>query len=157
MTKLTSEEKSLNYELSEMTTGDLDQVAQIEISCFSNPWPRESFRHDLSDRRAYTLVAKEGEKVLAYLVGYIIEEELQIVNIAVRTEHRRRGIGERLLVEALSHGRKVGCRYAVLDVRPSNSAAVQLYNKFGFSLVGHRPWYYADPSENALIMTKDLS
>jgi ribosomal-protein-alanine N-acetyltransferase len=157
MTKLTREQKSLNYELSGMTTGDLDQVAQIESSCFSNPWPRESFRHDLSDRRAYTLVAKEGEKVLAYLVAYIIEEELQIANIAVRAEHRRRGIGERLLAEALSRGRKIGCRYAVLDVRPSNSAAAQLYSKFGFSLAGHRPWYYADPSENALIMTKDLS
>ena len=140
-----------------MANGDLDEVAQIETSCFSNPWPRASFRHDLSDRRAYTLVAKEGKRVLAYLVAYIIEDELQIANIAVRTEHRRQGIGESLLVEALSHGRKIGCRYAVLDVRPSNSAAVQLYNKFGFSLVGHRPWYYTDPSENALIMTKDLS
>lgn len=157
MTKLTSEQKSLDCQLVEMTAEDIEQVALIERSCFSNPWPKESFRHDISNSFAYTLVAREGRVVLGYLVAYLIAEELQIANIAVRPQYRRRGIGRSLLAKALSEGRRIGCRYAILDVRPSNIAGMQLYDKFGFRKVGRRPKYYATPSEDGLIMGKNLT
>lgn len=157
MTKLTSEQKSLDCQLVEMTAEDIEQVALIERSCFSNPWPEESFRHDISNSFAYTLVAKEGRVVLGYLVAYLIAEELQIANIAVRPQYRRRGIGRSLLAKALSEGRRIGCRYAILEVRPSNVAATQLYGKFGFRRVGRRPKYYAAPSEDSLIMGRNLT
>lgn len=154
---MTSEQKSLDYQLVEMSGEDIQQVASIEKSCFSNPWPEESFRQDISNSFAYTLVAREGRVVLGYLVAYLIAGELQIANIAVSPRYRRGGIGSSLLTKALSEGRRVGCRYAVLDVRPSNLAAVQLYDKFGFRKVGRRPRYYTAPSEDGLVMGKNLT
>lgn len=154
---MTTQQKSLNYRLVEMTGEDLAQIALIERSCFSSPWPKESFRHDISNPFAYTLVAKEGRVVLGYLVAYLNAEELQIANIAVRPQDRRRGIGRSLLAKALSEGRRSGYRYALLDVRASNIAATQLYAEFGFCQIGRRPRYYTAPSEDGLIMRKNLT
>ena len=93
------------------------------------------------------------------LVGYaclwVVAEVAHITNIATHTSYRRRGIGSRLLRHALRVARKHHCEAATLEVRPSNTPALQLYERFGFQNVGRRKRYYREYGEDALIMELD--
>ena len=80
-------------------------------------------------------------------------DEAHITTFAVHPGWRRRGIGDRLLLELLDIALERGAREATLEVRLSNLPARRLYEKFGFRPVGLRPRYYTDDNEDALIMT----
>ena len=80
---------------------------------------------------------------------------MHILNLAVHPGHRRRSIARRLLAEALAQARTLGAELAWLEVRPSNLAALALYESFGFRQVGRRPRYYDDTHEDALLLTLD--
>jgi ribosomal-protein-alanine N-acetyltransferase len=70
----------------------------------------------------------------------------------VHPQHRRKGYGRILLIELLTSAYQRGLEWATLEVRPSNQAAVQLYEGFGFETVGRRRRYYQDDGEDALIL-----
>jgi ribosomal-protein-alanine N-acetyltransferase len=82
-------------------------------------------------------------------------DELHINNLAVLPAYRRAGIGLALLRHALDEGARMGARRATLEVRRSNEAARQLYERFGFSVVGVRHGYYSNPVEDALVLWRE--
>ena len=94
-----------------------------------------------------------------YLVGFVglwyMAGEAHIVSIAVRETHRRKGLGELLLISALEMGMRRDCQVLTLEARVSNAPAIALYEKYGFSVVGIRRGYYSDNAEDATIMTTD--
>ena len=77
-------------------------------------------------------------------------------NFAVDPLRQREGIGRMLLANLIEAARARGCRRATLEVRPSNTPALMLYEAFGFSLVGLRSRYYADTGEDALLLERAL-
>src|SRR4030067_1421735 len=87
------------------------------------------------------------------IVMWLIVDEAHIATLAVEPEYRRQGIGRNLLATALREAAHIGMREATLEVRANNLAAQRLYQKFMFEIVGFRPHYYRDNSEDALIMT----
>ena len=102
----------------------------------------------------YYWVAEEQGEVIAYLNLQKILEEGDIYKIAVRLDKRRQGIGEQLLEYAIQEAKKEGITQITLEVRKSNTAAISLYQKKGFSQEGIRPDYYEKPKEDAIIMWK---
>src|SRR5216683_3224520 len=82
-------------------------------------------------------------------------DELHINNLAVLPAYRRAGIGSALLTHVLDEGARMGARRATLEVRRSNEAARQLYERFGFSVVGVRQGYYSNPVEDALVLWRE--
>ena len=92
-----------------------------------------------------------------YLIFWVVLDEMHILNLAVHPDHRRRSIAQRLLAEGLAQARTLGAELAWLEVRPSNLAALALYESFGFKEVGRRPRYYDDTQEDALLLTLDWS
>jgi ribosomal-protein-alanine N-acetyltransferase len=92
--------------------------------------------------------------IVAYCVAQIVVDELHIHNLVVRQGARSQGLGGRLLrvVLALAAGR--GARVALLEVRQSNWAAIQLYRSAGFQAVGLRRDYYERPREDAVLLRK---
>ena len=92
-----------------------------------------------------------------YLVGFVglwyMAGEAHIVSIAVREAHRRKGLGELLLIGALEMGMRRDCQVLTLEARVSNEAAIALYDKYGLEEVGIRRRYYSDNGEDAAIMT----
>jgi ribosomal-protein-alanine N-acetyltransferase len=137
-----------------MTLEDVPQVAEIDRRSFSLPWPERSFRFEVADNPASrNWVVEADGRVIAMLVLWLIVDEAHIATIATHPDFRRRGIGERLLVEALISARKEGARRAFLEVRAGNAAAQAMYRKYGFEITGVRPRYYKDNNEDALLMT----
>lgn len=137
-----------------MTLDDISQVVEIERASFSNPWSENSFRSELTqNEHSYFFVADEANRVIGVLGYWFIIDECHISTVAVRPEWRRRGVGQSLLSYALAQGMKQGALMATLEVRISNAAAIDLYQKFGFKIVGQRKRYYRDNGEDALIMT----
>ncbi|MCD6299635.1 MAG: ribosomal protein S18-alanine N-acetyltransferase [Dehalococcoidales bacterium] len=94
-----------------------------------------------------------------YIVGFagiwIMADEAHIINIAVREDHRRQGIGELLLISIIDLATELNASIVTLEVRTSNTAAQSLYHKYGFSQVGIRRGYYTDNREDAILMSTE--
>lgn len=135
-----------------MERAHLDRVVAIEHESFSTAWRRESYERELLNATARYLVAKRGDEVVGYAGMWAIADEAHITTIAVAPGHRRRGIGERLLVALLVAAEDAGVRMVTLEVRESNAVARGLYDKYGFEAVAHMRGYYADTGEDAIVM-----
>jgi [ribosomal protein S18]-alanine N-acetyltransferase len=144
--------------IEDMTLDDLPQVLAIERLSFATPWTEESFRHEItSNPVAVNRVIREaGGRVLAYASAYLVASELQINDVAVLPEARRRGHARRLLDDLLELARGRGATLASLEVRPSNGAARALYAALGFVEVGRRAGYYAESGEDAVLLSRPL-
>ena len=102
-------------------------------------------------RSIHTQVCEIGGEVVAVLQWRQVGEEAEIFELAVESNHRRRGIGGLLVERFLSLARERDVKEVFLEVRESNAAAAALYRKFGFIVTGRRPNYYCDPQEDALL------
>lgn len=137
-----------------MTLDDLAQVVAIDKVSFSLPWPERSFRFEITDNPASRAwVAEENGKVVGAIVAWLLVDEAHIATIATHPDFRRRGIASKLLVHTLQSMMNEGALTSVLEVRESNSAAQEMYRKFGFEESGRRPRYYRDNNEDAILMT----
>jgi ribosomal-protein-alanine N-acetyltransferase len=141
-----------------MALADLPEVLEIDRMSFPIPWPERSYRFELNDNPAsHLLVAVTSDQAHPQVAGYIgfwlIVDEAHISTLAVHPLYRRTGIGADLLEAALDKAARLGGDMATLEVRVSNQPAVNLYDKFGFQIVGRRPKYYRDQDEDALLMT----
>nr|WP_167940978.1 ribosomal protein S18-alanine N-acetyltransferase [Desulfobaculum xiamenense] len=135
---------------------DIDALVELERECFSHPWGAEQFRLGLENKVFHVFGLRRAGVIVAYCSMYIIVDEAEVLNIAVRPELRRQGLGSRLLRIVLQICRKMGIHNARLEVRVSNVAARNLYANFGFEQVGIRTGYYPDTGEDALLMTLDM-
>jgi len=138
----------------EMAYDDLSQVYAIEKLCFTTPWSINSFKYELNHKDTILKVAIFDNKIIGYICIRTILDVTHILNIAVLPEFRRRGIGSMLLRVALDELSLVrqDINMVTLEVRESNTAAIKLYEKFGFKVIGKRAGYYIKPCENAVIM-----
>lgn len=148
----------MNYDITPMTAMHLDQVAELEQLCFSDPWSRRMLSEHLENECAATLVALgEDGTVLGYAGLLVVLDEGYITNVAVRPEYRRQGIAGELLgvFRRFAEGNKLA--FLTLEVREGNAAARALYAKYGYKEVGVRKNYYEHPKENAIIMTLEFA
>ena len=139
-----------------MTSGHLDDVYIIETECFSHPWSKQSLEEEMNNETSLFLVAKEENKVIGYIGMSIVIDEGYIFNVAVRENHRNKGVATALINELVTYGKKNNFSFITLEVRESNLPAISLYSKFGFIKAGERKDYYSNPKENAILMTKYL-
>jgi ribosomal-protein-alanine N-acetyltransferase len=146
----------LNLRISPMTLDDIPRVHEIERASFPVPWPSYAFRQELeTNRMAHYLVARAEDDIVAYGGIWLMVDEAHVTSFAVDPEHRRSGIGGRLMLELMELSIHLGAHVATLEVRLSNEPARLLYGRFGFRPVGVRPRYYSDNGEDALIMTTE--
>lgn len=96
-----------------------------------------------------------GQGALGLALGRIVLDELHVLDVAVASDHRRRGIGRRVVDALIEAAAARGCRVALLELRESNEAARSLYRASGFVVVGRRPRYYPG-GEAATLMNRAL-
>ena len=143
-------------EIAALQKEHLPQVAALEKACFSDPWSTESFACELENPLSLWLVALDGETVAGYVGSQSVFDEADIMNVAVRTEYRRRGVARALLLE-LERRLAQNCVTTVaLEVRASNEPARRLYAALGYAQAGLRKNYYFHPKEDALILKKSI-
>jgi len=145
-----------NLIIKKMGVDDVDEVVEIENQSFSDPWKKEFFLDEISNALAYPLVAKLNQNVVGYACLWIFLGELQIANIAVTPLFRKKGIGKKIMEKIISYAELNFLKRITLDVRESNKEAINLYNKFGFKIIGKRKSYYRFPVEDSLILEKIL-
>ncbi len=136
---------------------DLDAVAALEATCFTNPWTREMLEREVRESsvaRVYVLRDPVGE-VVAFCTCWMIVDELHINTVAVDPARRRAGLATSLMRQIMTEAARSGVTKATLEVRASNGAARQLYAKLGFVESGVRAGYYSQPDEDAVILWRD--
>ena len=151
--------RNLGVFMEPMLAGDLDAVLAIEHKSFSMPWTDTMFLSEMRQGPGSQLLVARLEKRPTTIVGYVgyraVLDEMHVMIVAVAPAWRRRGIAQRMLLEAMEQARQADCARAILEVRASNVGAQQLYYRLGFAPVGVRPKYYQRPSEDALILWRD--
>ncbi len=148
-------ERRVRYYIRRMRTEDVAAVRTIEEISYPNPWSENTFRGEIqNDSVSFPMVVvrKPGDRIIGYVIYWHIRDDVQITNIAVHPDFRGRGLGETLLKHVLNKVREEGASFVNLEVRLSNAAALSLYKKLGFELIGVRKGYYTNPDEDALVM-----
>jgi [ribosomal protein S18]-alanine N-acetyltransferase len=141
------------YHIRPAQLADVAELARLEPRCFSDPWSPTGFREMLASPYIMGLIAElKSRKIAGYLVARIIEDEGEILNIAVAPENRRQGMGAGLLRHALEVLAGKGVTAVFLEVRASNEAAIDLYLNSRFRPIGRRREYYRKPVEDAMVL-----
>lgn len=138
-----------------MCEDHLEQIAELEKQCFSDPWSLRSITSELHNPLSLWLVAEENGSVAGYVGSQSVLGEADMMNLAVAPSFRRQGIGRELVERLVEHLKEQGVHVLVLEVRVSNEPAIRLYEELGFTQVGRRPNYYVHPREDALILRKE--
>ena len=144
-----------NIEFYRMVQEDADGVARVEAACMPVPWSRQSFWEEASHTDAYYLIARDVDRdnlIVAYAGCWVLANEGHITNVAVDPDYQGQGLGRRLMNELTSRVKALGVDSMTLEVRPSNTVAINLYTNLCFRSVGQRPKYYTNPVEAAEIM-----
>ncbi len=138
---------------------EIDDILRIESISFTNPWTREMYLSELEHRNvAFFYIARDAfGEAIGFCSFWIVLDELHINNLAVLPEHRRAGVASALLDRVLADAAARGARRAALEVRASNGAALQLYDRFGFRTTAIRRGYYTRPDEDALVLWRDVA
>lgn len=144
-------------EIVRMDHAHVEQIAQIEKLCFSDPWSENSIGCELTNPLSLWLVALEAGAVVGYVGSQSVLGEADMMNLAVHPQYRRLGIARKLVLELIEQLKAQGSHILVLEVRASNEPAIQLYTELGFTQIGRRPNYYFKPREDALILRKEWS
>ena len=138
-----------------MDDSHIAEIAALEKICFSDPWSEASISSELLNPLSLWLVALDDDRVVGYVGSQSVLDGADMMNIAIDPAYRRRGVALELVERLEMALKEKGVICLALEVRASNAAAIALYEKLGFSVIGKRPNYYRHPKEDALIMRKE--
>lgn len=138
---------------------DVPEMHQIERVAHRSPWSLESLYQSMRQpgHFAYGVICED--ELLGYYIFYIVLDEGHLLNICVTPAYQRQGFGRLLMQHFVEVSREKKLKQLLLEVRESNDAAIRLYEKFGFQVVGRRPAYYPAEAgrEAAILMTCALT
>jgi ribosomal-protein-alanine N-acetyltransferase len=147
----------------ELEPRDVDAVLAIQRACPEiAQWSRLDYeRVEAGEMVGWVAerIASEGARrpaVVGFVVARNIPPEVEILNFAVAPQARRHGVGSDLFDRAIAWARAEGATQAILEVRAGNDAALRLYHRREFHVVGRRPRYYSNPVDDALLLTATL-
>lgn len=143
-------------EIREMNFEDIEAVTKIERENFSVPWDETGFLSFMIREGTIFLTAILDGRIVGYCGLISAADEADITNVSVALDARHQGIGNKLIEELIKEAEAMGIKKIFLEVRESNIPAISLYNKYNFKQVGIRKDYYEKPTENALLMLKEL-
>jgi len=141
-----------------MTAADLDEVWALECSVFPFPWSRGNFADSLASGYDCWTVRDAGVLAGYYLLMYALDEA-HLLDVAVAAPRQRQGLGQLLLDRIAARAREQGMTSILLEVRPSNERALDVYRRYGYVHIGRRKGYYpAGPGarEDAIVMRLEL-
>ncbi|MEI8282340.1 MAG: ribosomal protein S18-alanine N-acetyltransferase [Armatimonadota bacterium] len=130
----------------------IPKILEIEQVTHTAPWSQRSFENELEHKYGIFLVGLIDGEVSAYGGVWILVDEAHVTNVVVKDNLRGQGVGRKLMIELLTKARTKGAVCATLEVRATNAAAINLYEKLGFVQATVRKQYYPDNKEDAVVM-----
>ena len=151
--------KEKSFTIDNMRKEDVDQVLAIEQASFTSPWSRNLFLSEFRSPGVSSLLVALHDApvrtVTGFIVYWVVQDEMHILNLAVMPAFRRNGLARMLVADAIRRAQRKGARRAFLEVRISNTNAQKLYSHLGFTGVSVRREYYDAPVEDAVVMMLD--
>ena len=145
--------------LTEATSGDAAAISALHGASFRRGWNEQEVETLLTDRHVLAHRAMTGSKMAGFIMSRLVEDEAEILTVAVARESRRRGVGRALLEEAMRHAYREGAERMYLEVEDTNRAAIALYRWAEFHETGRRAGYYREGRTapgGALVMLRQL-
>ena len=149
-------EKEAEIIVRELKVEDSAAVAEMEQQIFSDPWSEKSVMETVQQKQSVCFAAEKAGHILGYLLVYHAADEAEIARIAVQKEARRQGAAGKLMQALENYCEEHKMEKLLLDVRESNEAARSFYTKNGFVEDGIRQGFYTNPSEDAVLMSRQL-
>ena len=142
--------------LRQMVVADIDEVVALEQSVFPHPWTRGNFMDSLASGYDAWVLRDAGHGQLAgyFLIMYAVDEA-HLLDVAVSGDRHGTGLGRYLLDRIAVRARGMGMASVLLEVRPSNLRALQVYERYGYAQIGRRKGYYPaheGKREDAIVM-----
>ena len=144
------------YTIRYMTDADVQGVAAVEEDVFTTAWSLEMFAAEMNNTLTTYLLVCMDEEIIGFAGFWLVVDEAQVTNIAIKQDWQSRGYGRVLVSRLMQEARNKGALTISLEVRESNKRARKLYEKLGFKEAGVRSGYYLDNRENAIWMVCDL-
>lgn len=147
----------LNYE--PMCEADIEAVLALEERVYPFPWTRGNFADSLACGYQAWVLRDPAGQLLGYFLVMPMVEEAHLLNVAVAPEWQGQGLGRFLLNQSVACSRGLGLESMLLEVRPSNERALDLYRRYGFEQIGRRKGYYPAGGmerEDAIVMRYTL-
>ena len=134
-----------------------ESLSALDKLCVgADGWSAESFKSEVAKDNGIVMYTVENGSITGLICGFFAADEAEITSVAVSPQHRRKGIAARLM-DGYFSTLPESVRSIFLEVRESNSAAIGLYEKFGFEKISVRKNFYSFPDENAVVMQKSLN
>ena len=143
-----------NIFVRKMSLDDLEKINSIGLENFDDFWNINTLRSELSKSDINTIyfIATNNCDILGFIGALRIIDELNIMNIAVRKDMRKLGIGSALLQHLINFSKEQDASSITLEVNENNVSAINLYKKYHFEQVGLRKKYYNN-TDNAILMS----
>ena len=140
-----------------MQSYDVDRVYEIENQAFFEPWSKKNLIKELEANTflSHFVYEKDGEILAFYIASHILDE-VEIFTIAVDRNYQNLGIGSKLLDHLIGWAKDDDIKEIWLEVSTKNDAAISLYKKFDFKVMGLRKNYYQKLGEDAYNMMKEI-
>ena len=149
-------EKEAEIIVRELKVEDSAAVAEMEQQIFSDSWSEKSVLETVQQKQSVCFAAEKAGHLLGYLLAYHAADEAEIARSAVQKEARRQGAAGKLMQAFEHYCEEHKMEKLLLDVRESNEAARSFYTKNGFVEDGIRQGFYVNPSEDAVLMSRQL-
>lgn len=143
----------LNY--APMQESDLQEVLDLEQTVYPHPWSMANFSDSLASGYEAWVLRDTDHELMGYFLLMAIVDEAHLLNVAVSAERQGQGLGRFLLNQAVACARGLGMESVLLEVRPSNTRALEIYQRYGFETIGRRKGYYPAANqqrEDAIVM-----
>ena len=151
----------------------ISEIAALESDIFPDPWSEKSIRDTLENPQAriWAIISRQAPlcscastaqehagkpQLLGYVIFYYVLDEGEIARIATSPQHRRQGVAVRLLEKMRAFSYEQNITRWLLDVRISNETAIHFYKAAGFAKDGVRKNFYANPPEDAILMSCEV-
>ena len=143
-------------EVRDMTNSDLDRVMEIEKLCFKAPWDRDDIFREVNDNKLSVMsVVTVDDLVVGFCDYWNTFDSGTICQIAIHPDYQHQSLGSKLLEEVIRDAKAKKVRTLTLEVRESNTKAINFYKKYGFQIALVKESYYSN-GENAIYMIKEV-
>ena len=145
----------MKLEISKMTLSDLKEISDVLTTDFDDFWNANILETELKNEFSKYIVARYNNGIVGFAGVIDTVDQFEITNIVVKKSHRKKGIGNKLLIELINLAKDSNKNEITLEVNNKNLAAIKLYEKNGFKNIGTRKKYYNN-IDDANIMTLSL-